>query len=116
MPTFTDLTGIQAQILRDLGLDHHPPGARKIAWRKKRREGKKRKRNSKEALFPCPWQYDLPICRKQKEIMKALETPEEKRLRRLAKKDAKERKKREKEGWDKVSVETETGRTGYVYR
>ena len=40
--------------------------------------------------------------------MKALETPEEKRLRRLAKKEAKERKKREKEGWDKeylVSVQ-----------
>ena len=39
--------------------------------------------------------------RKQKEMMKALETPEEKRLRRLAKKEAKERKKREREGWDK---------------
>jgi hypothetical protein len=39
--------------------------------------------------------------RKQKELMKALETPEEKRLRRLAKKEAKGRKKREKEGWDK---------------
>lgn len=33
--------------------------------------------------------------------MKALETPEEKRQRRLAKKEAKERRKREKEGWDK---------------
>lgn len=31
--------------------------------------------------------------------MKALETPEEKRARRLAKKEAKERKKREKMGW-----------------
>lgn len=37
--------------------------------------------------------------RKQKELMKALETPEEKRARRLAKKEAKERKKREKMGW-----------------
>ncbi|KAI7809798.1 putative cactin, partial [Triplophysa rosa] len=37
--------------------------------------------------------------KKQKEMMKALETPEEKRTRRLAKKDAKERKKREKMGW-----------------
>ncbi|XP_055057285.2 splicing factor Cactin isoform X2 [Misgurnus anguillicaudatus] len=36
---------------------------------------------------------------KQKEMMKALETPEEKRARRLAKKEAKERKKREKMGW-----------------
>ncbi|KAK9409171.1 cactin [Crotalus adamanteus] len=35
----------------------------------------------------------------QKELMKALETPEEKRARRLAKKEAKERKKREKMGW-----------------
>ncbi|XP_062337568.1 splicing factor Cactin [Osmerus eperlanus] len=37
--------------------------------------------------------------RKQKEMLKALETPEEKRARRLAKKEAKERKKREKMGW-----------------
>lgn len=37
----------------------------------------------------------------QKEVMKALETPEEKRERRLAKKEAKERKRREKMGWDK---------------
>ncbi|XP_060088687.1 splicing factor Cactin [Heteronotia binoei] len=37
--------------------------------------------------------------RNQKELMKALETPEEKRARRLAKKEAKERKKREKMGW-----------------
>ncbi|XP_064424401.1 splicing factor Cactin isoform X2 [Latimeria chalumnae] len=36
---------------------------------------------------------------KQKEMMKAMEAPEEKRARRLAKKDAKERKKREKMGW-----------------
>lgn len=33
------------------------------------------------------------------EMMKAIETPEEKRGRRLAKKEAKERKKREKMGW-----------------
>ncbi|XP_075877255.1 splicing factor Cactin [Nelusetta ayraudi] len=36
---------------------------------------------------------------KQKEVMKALETPEEKRARRLAKKEAKEKKRREKMGW-----------------
>ncbi|XP_043909800.1 cactin [Protopterus annectens] len=36
---------------------------------------------------------------KKKEMMKAMETPEEKRARRLAKKEAKERKKREKMGW-----------------
>ena len=46
--------------------------------------------------------------RKQKEIMKALETPEEKRMRRLAKKDAKERRQREKEGWDKDYFVSET--------
>lgn len=32
-------------------------------------------------------------------MMKALETPEEKRARRLAKKEAKEKKRREKMGW-----------------
>ncbi|XP_048019732.1 cactin isoform X2 [Megalobrama amblycephala] len=37
--------------------------------------------------------------KKKREMMKALETPEEKRARRLAKKEAKERKKREKMGW-----------------
>ena len=40
------------------------------------------------------------ICRKEKELRKALETPEEKRARRLAKKEAKERKRRQKLGWD----------------
>ena len=38
--------------------------------------------------------------RKQKELMKATETPEEKRLRRLLKKEAKERKRKERMGWD----------------
>ncbi|NXR16408.1 CATIN protein, partial [Semnornis frantzii] len=37
--------------------------------------------------------------KKQTALMKALETPEEKRARRLAKKEAKERKKREKMRW-----------------
>ncbi|KAK7115328.1 splicing factor Cactin-like [Littorina saxatilis] len=37
---------------------------------------------------------------KDKEALKALETPEEKRARRLAKKDAKERKRKERMGWD----------------
>ncbi|XP_011484998.1 cactin [Oryzias latipes] len=37
--------------------------------------------------------------KKKKELMKALETPEEKRARRLAKKEAKEKKRREKMGW-----------------
>uniref|UniRef100_A0A3Q3KCB5 Splicing factor Cactin n=1 Tax=Monopterus albus TaxID=43700 RepID=A0A3Q3KCB5_MONAL len=37
--------------------------------------------------------------KKQREMMKALETPEEKRARRLAKKEAKEKKRREKMGW-----------------
>lgn len=37
--------------------------------------------------------------KRQKEMMKALETPEEKRARRLAKKEAKEKKRREKMGW-----------------
>lgn len=39
--------------------------------------------------------------KRQKEIMKATETAEEKRLRRLNKKDAKERKRKEAMGWDK---------------
>ncbi|XP_077369142.1 splicing factor Cactin [Festucalex cinctus] len=42
---------------------------------------------------------DKEAKRKQKEMMKALETPEEKRARRLAKKEAKEKKRREKMGW-----------------
>ncbi|XP_077331854.1 splicing factor Cactin isoform X2 [Lithobates pipiens] len=39
--------------------------------------------------------------KKKKELMKAMEMPEEKRARRLAKKEAKERKKRENMGWGK---------------
>ena len=38
--------------------------------------------------------------KKQKELIKALETPEQKRLRRLAKKEAKERKRKQQMGWD----------------
>ncbi|KAJ8938745.1 hypothetical protein NQ314_011342 [Rhamnusium bicolor] len=38
--------------------------------------------------------------RKQKELIKATETPEEKRLRRLMKKEAKERRRKERMGWD----------------
>ncbi|XP_065911758.1 splicing factor Cactin-like isoform X2 [Dysidea avara] len=43
--------------------------------------------------------------KKEKEIMKALETPEEKRARRLAKKEAKERKRRQNLGWDSEQLE-----------
>ncbi|XP_049826511.1 cactin isoform X2 [Aethina tumida] len=38
--------------------------------------------------------------RKQKELIKANETAEEKRIRRLIKKEAKERSRKEKRGWD----------------
>lgn len=43
--------------------------------------------------------------KKQAALLKALETPEEKRARRLAKKEAKERKKREKNGLDSHHLE-----------
>lgn len=39
--------------------------------------------------------------KKDKELMKANETPEEKRIRRLLKKEAKERKRKQRMGWDK---------------
>lgn len=39
--------------------------------------------------------------KKEKELLKQMETPEEKRARRLAKKEAKERRRKEKMGWDK---------------
>lgn len=38
--------------------------------------------------------------KRQKELIKATETPEEKRARRLAKKLAKEQKRKEDMGWD----------------
>lgn len=38
--------------------------------------------------------------KQQKELIKAMETPEEKRFRRLMKKEAKERKRKELMGWD----------------
>lgn len=43
--------------------------------------------------------------KKEKELLKALETPEEKRARRLAKKEAKEKKKRKEMGWDDEYLE-----------
>ncbi|XP_050002608.1 cactin-like [Alexandromys fortis] len=49
--------------------------------------------NLQQRLRPCEKQ------RQQKELLKAFETPEEKRARRLAKKEAKENKKRERMGW-----------------
>lgn len=39
--------------------------------------------------------------KKDKELMKANETPEEKRIRRLLKKEAKERERKQRMGWDK---------------
>lgn len=39
--------------------------------------------------------------KKEKELMKANETPEEKRIRRLLKKEGKERKRKQRMGWDK---------------
>ncbi|XP_055956096.1 splicing factor Cactin isoform X2 [Patella vulgata] len=42
--------------------------------------------------------------RQEKELIKALETPEEKRARRMAKKELKERKRKEEMGWDKDYV------------
>lgn len=41
------------------------------------------------------------VKRKAREVMKQMEAPEEKRLRRLLKKEAKERKRKERMGWDK---------------
>lgn len=41
-----------------------------------------------------------------KEWMKAVETPEEKRARRLAKKEAKDRKRKSEMGWDEEDLVT----------
>ena len=38
--------------------------------------------------------------KRKKELMKTMETPEQKRIRRLLKKEAKERKRKEQMGWD----------------
>ncbi|KAL6256325.1 hypothetical protein P5V15_012442 [Pogonomyrmex californicus] len=45
-------------------------------------------------------QKQLEERKRQKELMKATETPEEKRIRRLKKKEAKERRRKERMGWD----------------
>ena len=44
--------------------------------------------------------------RRHKELMKAIETPEEKRARRLKKKEEKERHLRSKMGWDQEMMVT----------
>lgn len=63
-----------------------------------------KEREEKRYVLLTDW-YRLMVpgvSRKKKELMKAMETPEEKRLRRVAKKETKERKQRLKEGWDLV--------------
>lgn len=52
----------------------------------------------------CRLNHLSVLSRKQKEIMKALETPEEKLARRIKKKQEKERRRREKRGWDKKDL------------
>ena len=66
---------------------------REHGGRERSDRGKGRKRS------PEAKHEDKEETKKQKDMLKALETPEEKRARRLAKKEAKERKKREKMGW-----------------
>ncbi|ROL43652.1 Cactin [Anabarilius grahami] len=83
-------------------------------WRKKSKERERDRRRRSESRSSCSSTSsadsdrggkteDGPSAKeemkKKREMMKALETPEEKRARRLAKKEAKERKKREKMGW-----------------
>lgn len=56
-------------------------------------------------VFSMFWLNKLSVfSRKQKEIMKDLETPEEKLARRIKKKQEKERRRREKRGWDKKDL------------
>ncbi|CAH3023461.1 unnamed protein product [Porites evermanni] len=58
------------------------------------------KSKSSKEKKSIPDNNDKELKRKEKELLKAIETPEEKRARRLAKKEAKERKKRKEMGWD----------------
>lgn len=44
------------------------------------------------------------ISRRDKELLKAYETPEEKRARRLAKKEEKEKKRKQEMGWDNETL------------
>ncbi|XP_020779217.2 splicing factor Cactin [Boleophthalmus pectinirostris] len=77
---------------------------RRVSEEQRGREDRRRQRSSSESSDSSGTR---PNCsgkekeekKKQKEMMKALETPEEKRARRLAKKEAKEKKRREKMGW-----------------
>ncbi|XP_060073611.1 splicing factor Cactin-like [Ylistrum balloti] len=67
----------------------------------KSKKKKHEKRSSKSARKERDIAEVQEEKRQQKELIKALETPEEKRARRLAKKEAKERRRKEKMGWDK---------------
>ncbi|KAG8454472.1 hypothetical protein GDO86_000914 [Hymenochirus boettgeri] len=83
--------------------------------RSKERRTRSRSKSSVSSLSPArsqsPKQTDKQMLglqdyskqkedkKKKKDLLKAMETPEDKRARRLAKKEAKERKKREKMGW-----------------
>jgi len=48
-------------------------------------------------------------------MMKAYETPEEKRARRLAKKELKERKRKSEMGWDKETLVSFLVQRNYNY-
>ena len=79
----------------------HESGITGKEKKRKPRRRKLQKRNGVPSLAHMIYiQLANSLIRKQKELLKASETPEEKRARRLAKKEAKERKKREKMGWD----------------
>ncbi|KAF6041340.1 CACTIN [Bugula neritina] len=80
---------------------------------KRHKKGKSRKRQrqsrSPSADYDERRTMDVEIMkeehRRQKEMMKAYETPEEKRARRLAKKELKERKRKSEMGWDKETLQ-----------
>lgn len=117
MPTYyVEGAGMLVLVRPDPGLGPGPgpdlptpePNTTEIARRREKQEGKRKKRKTRrgEVLTEhhntvTSLTVGMSCLRKQKELMKALETPEEKRQRRLAKKEAKDRKQREKEGWDK---------------
>ncbi|KAJ0011711.1 hypothetical protein NQD34_012686 [Periophthalmus magnuspinnatus] len=80
---------------------------RRVSEERERRGREKDRRRQRSSSESSDSSGTRPSCsgkekeakKKQKEMMKALETPEEKRARRLAKKETKEKKRREKMGW-----------------
>ncbi|XP_013403092.1 cactin [Lingula anatina] len=88
---------------RERSRSHEKSSKKKRRSRSRSRERSRSSKNNREQREPDEPNWNNMTKeekQKQKELLKALETPEEKRARRLAKKEVKARKMKQQMGWD----------------